>query len=101
MGNKVYLKPCPFCGGDAYIAQQMNHLFIDCNHTKNCMLTPSTWLISSIDLQEQIEYWNTRLNKQREEDKYLVIGTEDGYFDKVNMKKYKAAKKRLEENSYE
>ena len=60
MENKVYLEPCPFCGGTAYIAQQMNHLYIDCNHDKNCILTPNTWLISSRDLKEQIESWNNR-----------------------------------------
>ena len=100
MGNRIYLKPCSFCGGDAYIAETMNKLHIDCNHTNDCMLTPNTWLISSKNLQEQIKYWNTRYSKQKEEDEYLVIGTEDGYFNKVNMKKYKAAKKRLEENNY-
>lgn len=60
MENKVYLEPCPFCGGNAYIAQQMNHLYIDCDHDKNCILTPNTWLISSRDLKEQIESWNNR-----------------------------------------
>ena len=52
MGNKVYLEPCPFCGGNAYIAETMNKLHIDCNHTNNCMLAPNTWLISSKNLQE-------------------------------------------------
>ena len=80
MGNRIYLKPCPFCGGDAYIAETMNKLYIDCNHTNDCMLTLNTWLISSKNLQEQIKYWNTRYSKQKKEDEYLVIGTEDGYF---------------------
>ncbi len=67
MENKVYLESCPFCGGNAYIAQQMNHLYIDCDHNKNCILTPNTWLISSRDLKEQIESWNNRyiLNKNK------------------------------------
>jgi hypothetical protein len=37
---------------------------------------------------------NSRINK--EDDLYLVIGTDDGYFDAVNMKEYGEAKKRLE-----
>lgn len=60
MENKVYLESCPFCGGDAYVAQQMNCLYIDCNHDKSCMLMPNTWLISGKNLQEQIKYWNNR-----------------------------------------
>ena len=73
MENKVYLEPCPFCGGNAYIAQQMNHLYIDCDHDKNCILTPNTWLISSRDLKEQIESWNNRyiLNKNKKIEKIL------------------------------
>lgn len=73
MENKLYLEPCPFCGGNAYIAQQMNRLYIDCNHDKNCILTPNTWLISSRDLKEQVESWNNRyiLNKNKKIEKIL------------------------------
>lgn len=73
MENKLYLEPCPFCGGNAYIAQQTNHLYIDCNHDKNCILTPNTWLISSRDLKEQVESWNNRyiLNKNKKIEKIL------------------------------
>ena len=101
MGSRVYLKPCPFCGGEAYIAETFNKLHIDCNHTASCGMTINTWLISDKDLQEQIKIWNTRFSRQKEEDQYLVIGVEDGYFNKVNMKKYNAAKKRLEADNYE
>lgn len=37
----------------------------------------------------------------KEDDLYLVIGTEDGYFDKVDMKEYTEAKKRLEGGYYD
>ena len=37
----------------------------------------------------------------KEDDLYLVIGTEDGYFDKVDMKEYIKAKKRLEGGYYD
>lgn len=101
MGSKVFLKPCPFCGGEAYIAETMNKLHIDCNHTKDCGMTINTWLISGRSLQEQIKIWNTRFNRQKEEDQYLTTGVENGYFDKVNMRKYNAAKRRLEADNYE
>ena len=37
----------------------------------------------------------------KEDDLYLVIGTEDGYFDKVDIKEYLNAKNRLEGEYYE
>lgn len=37
----------------------------------------------------------------KEDDLYLVIGTEDGYFDTVDMKKYLEAKRRLEGGYYD
>lgn len=36
------------------------------------------------------------MEPNKEDDLYLVIGTEDGYFNKVDMKKYLKAKERLE-----
>lgn len=35
----------------------------------------------------------------KEDDLYFVIGTKDGYFDKVDMKEYKKAKERLKMDS--
>lgn len=36
----------------------------------------------------------------REDDLYLVIGTEDGYFDSVDIKEYLKAKERLKGGYY-
>ena len=36
---------------------------------------------------------------KKEDDLYFVIGTEDGYFDKVDIKEYKRAKERLKMDS--
>ena len=43
---------------------------------------------------------NKRQSFNKEDDLYLVIGTEDGYFDKVDMKEYIEVKKRLKEDKY-
>ena len=37
----------------------------------------------------------------KEDDIYLVIGTEDGYFENVDIEEYKKAKERLKGGYYE
>ena len=50
------LKPCPFCGGRAYIADSFNQYHIDCYHNKNCIAAPNTWLRhSGLSLSKQIK----------------------------------------------
>lgn len=57
------LKPCPHCGGDATIQEQMDRLYIEAKHTKNCILRPNTWLISALPITKQIEAWNRRADE--------------------------------------
>lgn len=60
MANEA-LKSCPFCGGDAYIANSFNQFYIDCHHNKNCIAAPNTWLRhSGLSLSKQIKIWNKR-----------------------------------------
>lgn len=60
MSNKA-LKPCPFCGGDAYIAVTFDQFHIDCHHSRNCIAAPNTWLRhSDKSIEKQIKLWNKR-----------------------------------------
>ncbi len=54
------LKPCPFCGGRAVIAEQMGRFYINPIHKKGCTIEPCTWLQSSLHIKKQIEAWNRR-----------------------------------------
>ncbi|MGN0992826.1 MAG: hypothetical protein ACI4PE_02770 [Bacilli bacterium] len=65
--NEFKIKSCPYCGGRAYIAENLNNLYIDCEHTNECKLTPNTWLISSQSLEEQIRSWNLRYKESKDE----------------------------------
>ena len=38
--------------------------------------------------------------EERDRDLYFTIGTEDGYFDNVDIKEYKKAKERLDSDYY-
>lgn len=56
------LKPCPFCGGKAYI-DTFGGWHIDAFHKKNCLVEPSTFLIhSNTRIEKQIKAWNRRVN---------------------------------------
>lgn len=54
------LNPCPFCGCEAVIREQMGDLYIRPIHKKNCVMRPDTWLLSSKPLKMQINAWNRR-----------------------------------------
>ena len=54
------LKPCPFCGGNAYIHIVMSHPYIRAYHTKSCRVKPDTYLFNSSDIRKHIEAWNRR-----------------------------------------
>lgn len=55
------LKPCPFCGGEAVIREQMGNLYIRPIHKRSCIMRPDTWLLSSMPLKNQIKAWNRRV----------------------------------------
>lgn len=61
MGLKLPdLKPCPYCGGSAYIDVLMGKQFLSAHHSKKCLMRPDTWLLSSESLKKQIKAWNMR-----------------------------------------
>lgn len=60
MKHNEQLKPCPFCGGKAYIEILMGNPYIKCYHKKKCKLGLDTWLISDKPLRKQIKIWNRR-----------------------------------------
>lgn len=74
------LKPCPYCGGRAYVNTTLRptgyielkrNVYIDCEHDKNCKTRPNTWLESNESLLKQAEMWNERSS--------LIFGpSEDG-----------------------
>lgn len=61
--SEIKLKPCPFCGGEAYISTVLKP-HIDCFHTKKCKMRPDTWLLSSESLKKQIKAWNRRADNE-------------------------------------
>ena len=54
------LKPCPYCGGEAFIREQFGNFYITANHKKNCLVSPNTWLMSNKNIKKQIKSWNMR-----------------------------------------
>ena len=61
-----HLKPCPFCGGQAYIDVRMDHEYVRCEHKKNCLVKPNTWLQSDTSIRKQINAWNRRKGDDRD-----------------------------------
>lgn len=60
MYNLPDLKPCPYCGGFAYIDIMMGCQFIRAHHTNKCFIKPDTWLMSDKPIRKQIRTWNMR-----------------------------------------
>lgn len=60
MKNNFTLKPCPFCGGEAYIRVSLGSPYITAFHKKNCKIRPDTWLSSTTSIYTQIKVWNRR-----------------------------------------
>ena len=55
------LKPCPFCGGKAFITETMGKFYVDAFHKRNCIVKPNTWLESTNNkIKKQIGAWNRR-----------------------------------------
>ena len=59
------LKPCPFCGGEAYI--HIPFSFIDVHHKKECLVRPDTFTFSyETPIEEQIKIWNRRADDDQQ-----------------------------------
>lgn len=57
------LKPCPFCGGKAYI-DTFGGFHVDAFHAKNCIVKPNTFLtMHSASIKKQIAAWNRRADR--------------------------------------
>lgn len=54
------LKPCPFCGRLAYIADLRYGQYVTCKHADFCRVRPDTHPFSGAKIEEQIEAWNRR-----------------------------------------
>ena len=61
MTKEPKLKPCPFCGAEAYIEVCLDQEYVRCDHKRNCIVCPNTWLKSSdFSIRKQINAWNRR-----------------------------------------
>ena len=76
--SKIKLKPCPFCGGEAYISMQLRP-HIECFHKRSCRMQPNTWLISLEPLKKQIKAWNMRTSN----DDNLIRPTDEIHVNEV------------------
>ena len=60
--KKIYLKPCPYCGGSAYIEVfPTGTPYISAHHAEKCEMKPDTFLKSALSLKKQIKAWNQRV----------------------------------------
>ena len=58
----VELKPCPFCGGHAFVDVFMDVEYVNVCHDSMCIVKPSTAIsaIEELPLKFQIKAWNRR-----------------------------------------
>ena len=61
------LKPCPFCGGEAYTVESINSqtFRVGC-FTRNCIANANNLLHGEYSKEEAIEVWNRRAEEQKE-----------------------------------
>lgn len=61
------LKPCPYCGGKAYIDTFSGNWHIEAFHKKDCIVRPNTFLGSSNhSIAKQVKAWNRRVTDAAE-----------------------------------
>lgn len=61
--NEIKLKPCPFCGGRAYVTYSnvAQRCYIDCEHTDGCGSRPNTFFVpNEYNLYIHMLKWNNR-----------------------------------------
>ena len=58
--DNIDLKPCPFCGGAAYIQSLFGKLYVTAAHDTKCLVHPDTFLMSEKSLKKQVKAWNRR-----------------------------------------
>ena len=73
--NKDYiLKPCPFCGGEAWVIQILENLYaVEC---RKCWTRTGTYQPTKA---EAIEAWNRRAEPERHRGEWLEDGHERGF----------------------
>ena len=57
------LKPCPFCGGGAFVDVYMDTEYVNVDHHPQCLPRPTTWdaaWYGEVPLKIQIKNWNWR-----------------------------------------
>ena len=62
MGEK--LKPCPFCGGEAFLRRLYTNYIIDAQHSENCPLSilPLPRDTDWVTREAAYAAWNRRVN---------------------------------------
>lgn len=58
------LKPCPFCGGEAYVSDLRYGQYVTCHHKNDCHIRPDSHPFSGAKIEEQIEAWNRRVTDE-------------------------------------
>lgn len=57
------LKPCLFCGGEAFVDVYMDTEYVNVEHHPMCFVKPTTWeaaWVENVPLRLQIKNWNWR-----------------------------------------
>ena len=57
------LKPCPFCGGYAFVDVYMDTEYVNVMHDPMCFVKPTTWVAAygdNLPLKFQMKAWNRR-----------------------------------------
>lgn len=72
--EELFLKKCPFCGGEATVAylEKEDVWYVDCAlEFHECPCIPSTWHYPT--KEQAIRAWNTRGQKNKKENHHLRL----------------------------
>lgn len=56
--DDIKLKPCPFCGGSAYLRCEGTYYWVECEFLNDCRVRPVTDCFGT--KSEAIKVWNRR-----------------------------------------